>query len=179
MRTILIAVFILSFFYPFSVIAYEDVSTSSAENIVYELAYPGILPTSPFYSIKMIRDRIIGYLISDPMKRAEFSLLQADKRLQAGVSLLIKDRSQSVLAVSTISKGENYFAEAIDETLNAKMQKNETFDMRVKLSVAARKHEEILVSVVSSIPKSERANYARELGRVRENIKKTKILMVH
>ncbi|PIZ98613.1 MAG: hypothetical protein COX78_02915, partial [Candidatus Levybacteria bacterium CG_4_10_14_0_2_um_filter_35_8] len=56
----------------------------------YELPYPGLLPDHPLYFLKMTRDKIIGFFISDPIKKAEFDILQSDKRLSAGVYLLNK-----------------------------------------------------------------------------------------
>src|SRR3989344_6985739 len=66
---------------------YGVTATDSATDQVeeYTLPYPGILPDNLLYPIKVFRDRIVSFLISDPLKKAEFNLLQADKRLQAGV----------------------------------------------------------------------------------------------
>lgn len=181
MRVFLLGFFIFFFLFSSSVLAQERVSTTSANTskpIEYALPYPGILPTSPFYPFKMLRDHVIGYLISDPLKKAEFSLLQADKRLQAGVALLLEDKNKSELAFSTISKGENHFTEAFKQVEEAKRQKKDIYDMGVRLSVAARKHEEVLKSISSSVPPSEKRIYEKELSRVREYIKKAKPLMV-
>lgn len=182
MRPIVLAIFVFFYIFSFPVAAQETTSTSSAESSIktihYPLPYPGILPTSPIYPFKMLRDRIIGYLIADPLKKSEFLLLQADKRLQAGVTLLLRDKSHSTLALSTISKGENYFSESLDEVMIAKKQDRDIYDMGVKLSVAARKHEETLLSIDKSVPSSERENYEKELGRVREYIKRAKPLMI-
>jgi hypothetical protein len=85
----------------------------------YTLPYPGILPDNPFYMLKTARDNFIGLLISDAKKKAEFNLLQADKRLQAGVYLIDKNKKYD-LAEQTISKGENYFEQAISKLEEAK-----------------------------------------------------------
>ncbi len=114
------------------------------EAIDYTLPYPGMLPDSPFYVLKVIRDKIISLLISDPLKKAEFDLLQADKRLQAGVFLTDKDKSKTSLVISTISKGQNYFEEAIYKIQEAKKQGKDTSSILDKLITASRKHKEVL-----------------------------------
>ena len=47
----------------------------------YILPYPGILLDHPLYFLKNLRDQVMEFLISDPTKKAEFSLLQSDKFL--------------------------------------------------------------------------------------------------
>src|SRR5690242_14285884 len=53
----------------------------------YTMPYPGLLPDSPLYSLKVFRDRVISFFISDPLKRSSFDLLQADKRLEGAYYL--------------------------------------------------------------------------------------------
>lgn len=55
--------------------------------VEYTLPFPGILPTHPLYVFKNLRDRIIEFLIIDPINKAEFYVLQADKKLNMGVTL--------------------------------------------------------------------------------------------
>lgn len=119
--------------------------------IKYELPYPGLLPDSPLYFLKTARDRLINFLIADPLKKAEFNLLQADKRLQAGVYLFKKQGKQR-LAESTISKGENYFEQAIREVEKAKNQGRDTVSILEKLSLAAKKHQEVLEELENKSP---------------------------
>jgi hypothetical protein len=61
----------------------------STKIVSYDLPYPGILPGSPVYSIKLLRDKIVELMTGDPLRRTAFYLLQADKRLSA--SLLLFD----------------------------------------------------------------------------------------
>ena len=50
--------------------AVEKNSVFTYEEIVgqYNLPYPGLLPDNRFYLLKMIRDRVVGMLIADPIK---------------------------------------------------------------------------------------------------------------
>lgn len=127
-----------------AVIAQEatEVGTESAApkpEVEYALPYPGILPGNPLYALKMLRDRFVGFLISDSLKKAEFNLLQADKRLAAALYLMQKPGTV-LLAEETISKGENYFEEALNKAREAKRQGMDTKDIQRRLVSAAKKH---------------------------------------
>lgn len=122
--------------------------------VEYTLPYPGLLPDSPLYALKTIRDRIISLLISDPLKKAEFNLLQADKRLGSGAYLLKKDKSRARLAEETISKGENYFEEAIAKAREAKKEGRDVKPITQKLSLAAEKHAAVLQELREKAPDS-------------------------
>ncbi len=109
--------------------------------IVYELPYPGILPGSPLYSLKAIRDRIIEFLISDPLKKADFYLLQADKRLAASLALF--EKGEYALSETTLSKGQNYFEKSLEKGKEAKKIKgnvNEFYE-KIKKSNLKQKQE--------------------------------------
>lgn len=132
-----------------SVFAQEDGASQLADikpspTVVpeYQLPYPGLLPDSPLYFLKTFRDRIVDVLISDPLKKAEFNLLQADKRLSAGQYLFNNGKGE--LAESTISKGENYFADAIEKTKEAKKQGMDINYVTDRLFLSAKKHIDIL-----------------------------------
>lgn len=112
--------------------------------IDYQLPYPGILPDSSFYKLKVARDFIVGFIISNPIKKAEFNLMQADKRLNAGLYLLKKDKNNLKLAESTISKGENYFFESLQSVKQAKKEGREVNDILRRLSLSSKKHQELL-----------------------------------
>src|ERR1035437_474186 len=69
-------------------------STPSAQirDVQYDLPYTGILPDNPLYFLKALRDNILNSLITDPLKKARFDLLMADKRLGGAVDLINKDK---------------------------------------------------------------------------------------
>lgn len=142
--------------------------TKIVKSVEYEFPYPGILPDHPLYFLKMVRDRIIDVLISDPLKKAEFNLLQADKRLNAGVYLLNKDKSKSALAHSTISKGENYFEEAIKNVKEAKKQGMETSDILRRLSDSSYKHQEVLMLLSKKVSKDSKESFMSLEKRIRD-----------
>ena len=70
--------------------------------VEYYLPYPGILPDSPLYKIKAIRDRVQLVLTFDEVQKAERELLYADKRV--GAAWALADGGKADLAVSTATK---------------------------------------------------------------------------
>lgn len=161
--------------------AQEDKSaTPSAQaKVEYTLPYPGILPDHPLYFLKMIRDRALGWFIADPVKKSEYNLLMADKRLNSGVFLLEKGKAS--LAESTFSKGENYLEQAVDEAQKAQTAGRDTQALMSKFSLAAMKHQEVLEEVLTKVPdpakpgiQSTLEKTQKVLERVRE-MQKTKL----
>ena len=120
----------------------SPIPTLTPKPVDYQLPYPGLLPDSPLYFLKIGRDRIIDFLISDPLKQAEFNLLQSEKRFAAGISLLEKGKQK--LSEITISKGENYFAKALQNIETAKSQGINTLSLLEKMYRSVRKQQEIL-----------------------------------
>jgi len=139
-------------------------TSSSTPEVNYELPYPGLLPDSPLYFLRAIRDRIVGLLISDPLKKAEFDLLQADKRLNAGIYLFNKGKIS--LAFSTVSKAENYFSQALDKVEEAKKQGENINDLEGKLKNAVKKHEREITILSEKSGADFKAGFERELKRV-------------
>jgi len=129
----------------------ESVSTPSGiaqkEKIDYFLVYPGILPDHFLYPVKMIRDRIWLWLTVEPKKKAELMLLFADKRLGAGKALI--EGNKVDLGVSTLTKGEKYLQRAVAEII--KKDKEDSRILLEKLSLAALKHEEVLLELQEKV----------------------------
>lgn len=164
-------IFLISLLVARPVMAQENTTTSSAVlapiKSDYVLPYPGILPDNPLYSIKMIRDRIILFLINDSVKKAEFTLLQADKRLQAGVTLYREDPQEIELALETIAKGENYFFQSIQHAKKVRSEGRTNFNSLVTdLRSASLKHEEVLRDVEKGFPKEYRGELSNLIKRV-------------
>src|SRR5579864_9144959 len=114
----------------FAALAWTTIAASPSQTmqqimqtpVDYTLPYPGILPDNFFYPLKAFRDRVVSFFITDPQKQAEFDLLQADKRLAAGQALLSEKNHNDILISQTISKGENYFGEALTNIAAAKKE---------------------------------------------------------
>lgn len=81
----------------------ETVSPTQAPAEEYALPYPGILQDNPIYFLKTIRDRIMEWLIADPVRKIDFYVLQSDKNLNAGILLSLADKKTLVPGVLTQS----------------------------------------------------------------------------
>lgn len=156
MKKILFVIFLFSIFlFNFQIAFAQEEKTATApaaavEN--YELPYPGLLPDHPLYFIKMLRDRVIGFFISDPIKKAEFDILQADKRLNGAIYLFYKKSSEKdELAISTISKGQNYFDDALVKIKLAKQQGINISDINTKLKASLKGHGLTLKNIESKV----------------------------
>ncbi|HSW97310.1 MAG TPA: hypothetical protein VLF89_05800, partial [Candidatus Saccharimonadales bacterium] len=44
----------------------SPIITMENKQIQYDLPYPGLLPDNPLYSLKVLRDKIVEFFISDP-----------------------------------------------------------------------------------------------------------------
>lgn len=137
--------------------------TPKVEKVNYELPYPGLLPDNPLYMLKAARDRVIQFLISDPVKKAEFNLLSSDKRTNTGYYLINKNKDE--MGVLYISKGNNYMHMAIQDAKNSG-EKGKTLMDKIKPSI--KKHEEVIKSVLSKVDKTNRTKLNNELKRLRE-----------
>lgn len=120
-------------------------STPPAQ-IQYELPYPGILPDHPLYFLKVARDRIVGFLINDPVKKAEFNLLQSDKKLFAARMLFDDDKDK--LGFETLSKSNNYMHHAISEANRAKEMNRNTDGVVQKMGASLAKHREAIREII-------------------------------
>ncbi len=119
-----------------------DMPPVVVEKSDYYLPYPGILPDSPIYKFKMVRDRVALWLTFDELGKAKKELLYANKRIGAAVALA--DGGKKVLAVSTATKAEKYLESAmarVDKLLAAGVDAK---SLKLELEKATVKHKEIL-----------------------------------
>lgn len=129
-------------------------SMTKPQRINYELPYPGMLPDNPLYILKVIRDGVVKFLINDSLKKAQFSLLVAEKRMYAGK--LLVDKGEDELAVTTISKSNNYLDDALVAIKAVKKQNPKSPDPKLFLQQfksATLKHLEIAGDLKPSIDK--------------------------
>ncbi len=138
------------------------------ETIEYQLPYPGILPGSPLYSIKMIRDRIIETLTSDPFKKAHFYLLQSDKRTAS--ALMLYEKGDDKMAETTLTKAQKYLEKSLSRATEAKNSGKDVGDIfaRIKDSAVKQKQE---IEIISGKSKEKEASLVDDLKKIK-NIEK-------
>lgn len=113
----------------------------------YALPYPGLLPDSPFYVLKNLRDQIFTWAIQDPGQKAFYLLLLSDKRLAAGEVLV--NTGKTSLGTTTIIKSQEYFKKAVD--IAEKLPKEKRSDLVAKLVVAGSKHRQVINNLIPKI----------------------------
>jgi len=141
-------------------------ATQAPESVDYSLAYPGILPDHFLYPVKMIRDRIWLWLTFNPLKKAELMLLLADKRLGAAKALM--EGNQPELGISTLTKGEKYFLQAVAQERIAKDRGENTQAFLEKLNRAGQKHEEVLLNLQKRVESSFQPELEMSLSYIRQ-----------
>lgn len=144
--------------------AFAQEASPSARN-TYQLPYAGLLPDSPLYFLKAFRDRVVELLISDPLKKSEFDLLSADKRLSMGIALY--DKKKYELSESTISKGENYFEDGVKNLESAKKEGRQIDpSLLVSYDLSTKKHREILQNLIAKSSGTIKNKLVKNLERV-------------
>lgn len=122
--------------------------------IDYPLPYPGILPDSPIYFLKVARDQLMLWVIRDARQEAFYLLLLSDKRLAAGEALISKSNKSnksSDIGAMAVVKGEEYFSRAVDQAIAAKKSGADTNDLFSKLTVSAAKHTEVINDLLAKV----------------------------
>ena len=128
----------------------ELVAETSAEvgmkNPEYPLPFPGILPDHPLYFIKRFRDQMMERLIVDPVSKAKFYILMADKHIQMAV--LLAEKGNTVLAGTMATKAEIYLGQAYEKLVALKGSEKELPGFMVEhLFNASTKHVEVLTGL--------------------------------
>jgi hypothetical protein len=134
--------------------------------INYELPYPGILPGSPLYSFKLLRDRITDIFTSNPLKKSNFYLLQADKRLAA--SLLLYKEGNTKLAGETLTRGVNYLEKSYDKMLEVKKINEDVSDIHLKLQNSSEKQLQEIEKLMETVKGEEAEKLKENYQRVQE-----------
>lgn len=144
-------------------IAIADVTKKSE----YVLPFPGLLPDHPLYVLKNFRDFLLDKLIVDPIRRSEFYLLQADKKL--AMTLLFVDKGNSSRATDMVAKSGNHMEQSIGGLVTLKSQGKEVPGYVVdRITNALVKHEEVLTELLQKELGTERANFSSALDLVKK-----------
>lgn len=114
--------------------------------VEYILPYPGILPTHPLYFLKKFRDSLIETMITSPVKKAEFYILQADKKLNMAIFLFEQKKDVEATRQLTESTGLREKAVVQLETLNIDAAKAPRFVVE-KLTGSIQKHIEVVTGL--------------------------------
>ncbi len=117
--------------------------TPMPKPVEYVLPYPGMLPDNPLYVLKNFRDRIIEFLISNPVNKAEFYILQADKKLSMGISLAEMGKKEEAHEILSEALAARTKAVTMLETAG-KVGKTPPAFVIEKMMLSLEKHKEVL-----------------------------------
>lgn len=127
--------------------AVSPIITIENKEVQYDLPYPGLLPDNPLYPFKVFRDRVVAFFISDPVKKADDALLQADKRMNASIYLANEKKVNEDLISSTMSKAINYFEQTIVEVKLAKEQGADMKSFVQRMDTASQKYHTVILQL--------------------------------
>lgn len=137
--------------YPSSLLAEQKINCGEIPKVNYPLPYTGkILPDSPLWKIKALRDRFWFGVTVSPLRRAELALLFADKRLV--MSQVLFNKGEYDVAISTYTKAEKYLLLAVDEEKKARSRGINTDNFLIKLQMASLKHTEVAEEWIGYLP---------------------------
>lgn len=129
---------------------------SDIPNISYPLPKGGrVLPDSPFWKIKALRDRVWFEATTSHLRKAQLALLFADKRLVMAQTLF--EKGETDLAIATLTKAEKYLPIALEEEKIARQQGADTNNFLMQLSLASLKHKEVVERMIQLVSDSDKA----------------------
>ena len=124
---------------------------SSSAEIYYYFPYPGkILPDSPLWFLKALRDKIWLGITANIEKKAELNLLFADKRLISSRMLFERDKPE--LALTTLTKAEKYLEESANLEEESRKEGGDTSNLLLRLANASLKHTEVIYEILEIAP---------------------------
>jgi len=131
----------------------------------YVLPYPGILPDHPLYIVKQLRDRIMEWLISDPIRKIEYYILQSDKLINAAVFL--NDKGNAVLTEKTVSESNMLMDKAVTLTTEfSKQGKTIPAYIIEKIGNSTGKHKEVIGGLIETAKEAQKTAYQASLEKV-------------
>lgn len=129
----------------------DKMDTPDSEEVNYYLAYPGrVMPDSPIWSLKVLRDKVWLRITTDGGKKAELLLLFADKRISA--SQILFDQNKPELAYSVLEKSQMYLIQAMEQTDKNKEDGYSITDFNIRLANASLKHYEVMQNILNLAP---------------------------
>jgi hypothetical protein len=140
----------------------------------YVLPYPGVMPDNPLYFLKTLRDNIMEWLITDPVRKIDYYILQSDKQLNAGIMLGLANKKALVPKVLN----ESLLAMKKAVTM-ASISTNLTREMKLgaadKIERSLGKHEQVLGELLDKATETEKGVFQpllTTLAGYKEEVKK-------
>ena len=128
-----------------------EASGEGGVKIDYALPYPGrVLPDSPLWPLKAIRDRVWLFITTNSTREAELKLLFADKRL--GMAQILFEKGEIEKGFSTLTKAEKYLEQAKWQEKQNRDKGIDTSIFLEQLAKASLKHFQVMEQLVVNVP---------------------------
>lgn len=122
-----------------------------AVDIDYYLPYPGrVLPDSPIWPLKALRDRVWLWITTNPSRSAELKLLFADKRMAMSKALF--ENGKAEIGFSTLTKATKYLEEASTQERENRKEGVDTSDFLERIAKASLKHAQVMEEIIMIAP---------------------------
>lgn len=133
-----------------------------AEKSKYVLPFPGLLPDHPLYFLKNFRDFLLDKLIVDPIRKSEFYLLQADKKL--AMTLAFTEKGNILRAEDVLVKSGKHMEQSIAGLVNLKTQGKVVPGYVIdRITSSLAKHEEVLGEILQKMQGKQIENFTAAL----------------
>jgi hypothetical protein len=126
-----------------------NATSGALVKIEYYLPYPGLLPDSPLYKVKALRDRVTLWLTFGEQNKARRELLYADKRINAATFLV--QGGKNSLGVTTATKAEKYLETAVNRAVKEAGAGQDAKSLLADLAKACTKHLEIWQELIPKV----------------------------
>ena len=130
----------------------QTITTTDTRVLDYELPYPGLLPDSPLYAIKSIRDSLVMLVTQGDLEKAKIYLELSDKEIAMADPLAKKGKIK--LAVKMITESQESFTKVVSHVEKAEASKEKT-DFISEIKKANLKHREAMETLMKDIPQGE------------------------
>ncbi|MBI2029476.1 hypothetical protein HYT02_03610 [Candidatus Gottesmanbacteria bacterium] len=127
----------------------EITSPPATPSNEYILPYPGMLPDNPLYKLKVLRDKIYDFFIKDPIKKAQFKLLMADKRMNMA-RMLSDQKGNNSLASDTIVDAVSYYSGAVNIFLSVNPHEISTDGLGPRLKETGKAYLPIIADYIQT-----------------------------
>lgn len=117
----------------------------------YFYAYPGkIMPDSPFWQLKALRDKVVLLFSLRSSVKAEKTLLFADKRIQ--MAKILFEMGKPDLGMATLAKAEKYLEQSSLYEQKARGAGDDTVSFLTTLATASLKHRLTIDEILAIAP---------------------------
>jgi hypothetical protein len=175
MKKIFILLILLSFLFPLAISAQTvtlpmpsltPTPILEPTSVNYDLPYPGILPGSPLYVFKSLRDKVLELVTVDPAKKSEFFLLQSDKFLSS--SLLLFKEGDTKLGEESLNKSQDSLEKAVEALILAKKSEKNINDMPSKIKTSAAKQKQEITNISENSTADKKDSFGQYLNKIKQ-----------